>query len=296
MDEIIVNFIDDFKNIMHCIDAKLLKIIQLEKGEFYIHLRYRNLNNTCILFAFNSYTKFEVEAISTENFYTFYTSKSSENNILNNIQTTNNMLFVIPPNYHFHFFLKYSSCSYCIQIEKNIIENKFGKLHYEVLEVKDSTLLNEFIQLLISKLSVTQYNFVEENNYLENILNKINILLNNSSPILNDKVQLFRKIINYMDQNYKEDLTIEDISIYFNISSRTMSNLFNEMIGYSPKKYLIANKLNKLKMAITESDDNLSISKLMINNNLQFQSQVSKNFKEFFNTTPFEYKKELRKK
>jgi len=72
-----------------------------------------------------------------------------------------------------------------------------------------------------------------------------------------------------------------------------MRNLFFDIIGHSPKKYLIAYKINMLRNAIQTDSNNLTISDLMKTHNLDFQSQVNKDFKDFFDCTPFKYKKNL---
>ena len=117
------------------------------------------------------------------------------------------------------------------------------------------------------------------------------ILFNNSHSKDNKRTILFANIVKFIELNYKENLTIEEIAFHFNISARTMRNIFFDVIGYSPKKYLIAYKLNMFKNAIKNNNKNLNISNLMINHNLHFQSQVNKDFKDFFNNTPFKYKK-----
>ena len=289
MKEIITTSIDDINKIMRCLDAELIQSIKLEKGRFNSHTKYKKFNGICAIFYCNKFNKFEVEAICSSEFYTFYIPLNKEFNILNNIKTSDNMMFILPPKCEYQFFLKNTSSSFTIQIEKSIIENKLGKLKYQVLKIENNNILKDFIDLLIFTLHIKKSDLISLEESMVNIIKNIKIFLTSTSFKDNKKVQQFRKIVHYMNQNYKEDLAINEISDYFDISSRTMSNLFNDMIGSSPKKYLIANKMNKLKIEIENNTQNLTISKIMINNNLQFQSQICKDFKAFFNKLFFSF-------
>lgn len=74
----------------------------------------------------------------------------------------------------------------------------------------------------------------------------IYLLLENLSVEKKDKVELkseknkhrITSIINYMDENYQEDLTIEQLSEVFHLSEGHLSKLFKENLGMTIKAYI----------------------------------------------------------
>jgi len=291
MNEIRINSINDIDTIAKCFDGKLVDSTQVEKGKFDSYFKYKKFTGLFNIFYCSCISKFEVKAVTSSQFYTFYIPTRKASTILNNVQTNNNIMFILPPDFKYQFFLKETSSSYIIQIKKHIIEDKFGKLKYQALQIENQNVMNNLIDLIIIMFKLNQIDSFSISQFMVSITENIKLLLGNTVLPENATVKLFKNIISYMNENYEEELSIKEISLYFDISTRTMRNLFNEMIGCSPKKYLIACKINKLKKEIENNNEKLTISKLMINNNLQFQSQIIKDFKGFFNKTPFEYKK-----
>ncbi len=60
-------------------------------------------------------------------------------------------------------------------------------------------------------------------------------------------------IQSYMDKNYSEDISLDELSRIFNISKYHMSREFKRYIGKSPNDYLIDTRLNKSKELLVDS-------------------------------------------
>lgn len=114
-------------------------------------------------------------------------------------------------------------------------------------------------------------------------------ITNNSYQYFQD--ELFQDIINFMDSNVTEPLTIEEICTKFNISRSSLQTLFKKNLDISPKNYMVNLKLKKSKELIHENKFTISEIAYM----LGFSSihYFSRTFKQHFDITPSEFAKKI---
>ncbi len=95
-----------------------------------------------------------------------------------------------------------------------------------------------------------------------------------------------------MKKNYKENLSIKEIAFKFDVSERTLRNIFIRQVGISPKKYYKSLQLNKLRKELI-SNPNSKITDAILNSGMSYHSLAAKEFKEFFGVLPKDLKKRI---
>lgn len=101
------------------------------------------------------------------------------------------------------------------------------------------------------------------------------------------------EMIQYMEEHYREDLSIEMLSQHFNMSSRYFSKLFKEQMGTTPKEYLTAIRLKKASQALLETD--YSATDIALENGFANINSFHIAFKRKYGKTPAQYRKLMRK-
>lgn len=103
-----------------------------------------------------------------------------------------------------------------------------------------------------------------------------------------------RDAISYIQENYKEKITLNDIAENIHISTRGCDRMFMKYLKLSPIMYLHSVRLQKATSML--SDMNKSISEIAIENGYSSSSHFGKIFKEKHNMTPKEYRVRLLKR
>ncbi len=101
---------------------------------------------------------------------------------------------------------------------------------------------------------------------------------------------LFIEIIDYINKHIYEDITIDELSLYFGYEKSYLMKAFKKKIGLPIKGYInnrkIMNVLNNLK----EKD---SLLKVALNNGFNSLEYFSETFKKIIGVSPIIYKKYL---
>ena len=91
----------------------------------------------------------------------------------------------------------------------------------------------------------------------------------------------------YMHTHLHEPLNIDEIAKKFKLSERSLRNYFQEQLNVSPKQYLIALRLTKIRdeLQVLENQKG-SVEKTARRFGFQHMGQFSKAYKEFFSELP----------
>lgn len=111
-----------------------------------------------------------------------------------------------------------------------------------------------------------------------------------------DKVELkseknkhrITSIINYIDKNYREDLTIEKLSEVFGLSEGHLSKLFKDNLGMTIKSYISQTRAKKVKQALLDSD--LPLIDIAIMCGFPSVKSMNKVFKDLYHITPSQFR------
>ncbi len=110
------------------------------------------------------------------------------------------------------------------------------------------------------------------------------------SEVLSDTHQhAFKQMMYFIQQNYKEPITLEQIAESGNISKSLCNKLFNQYVGESPINYLLHLRTRKVAEYLRSSQGSLAeIAALTGFNGVSYMSET---FKKMFGLSPREYRK-----
>ncbi|OAB46433.1 AraC family transcriptional regulator [Paenibacillus antarcticus] len=127
-------------------------------------------------------------------------------------------------------------------------------------------------------------------NSSETKFNRVNKLKTIKVDNKNDnRVQL---VLDYMINNFKTNISIEDLSKMVNISSTTLRRLFKQDTGKSPSDFLIQLKMTEAAKKILETDERISDIAYMVG--IEDPNYFSRTFKKHFGVTPYTYRQRVR--
>lgn len=124
----------------------------------------------------------------------------------------------------------------------------------------------------------------------------IYLLVEHLSVDKKDKVELkseknkhrITSIINYIDENYQEDLTIELLSEVFHLSEGHLSKLFKENLGMTIKAYISQTRAKEVRQALLASD--LPLIDIAIMCGFPNVKSMNKVFKDLYHCTPKQFR------
>lgn len=150
----------------------------------------------------------------------------------------------------------------------------------------------------------TVYNNKEYAYELE-VVNNINQIWLKIIRNLKDKIEKTNKkisyddervksAINYIKENYKHEISLEDIAKSCNVSKSECCRSFKRILNITPFEYLMEYRILKASEYLYHTDE--SISNICMNVGFNGISYFGKVFKKYMNCTPSQYKANVRNK
>lgn len=96
-------------------------------------------------------------------------------------------------------------------------------------------------------------------------------------------------MMQFLHQNYAEDISLKEIACYANISKSTVLNLFNRFLHITPINYLIGYRLKKAALLIKNTEK--KINTISYETGFHNVDYFCRAFKKSYNMTPTEYRK-----
>lgn len=98
-----------------------------------------------------------------------------------------------------------------------------------------------------------------------------------------------KQAIEYINYNYRFEITVKDIAASLNLAPNYLSNIFQEVLSISPKQYLIKTRMEKACNLLTDKTKLIKEVGSLVGykNQLHFSSE----FKKYKKISPREYKK-----
>lgn len=100
---------------------------------------------------------------------------------------------------------------------------------------------------------------------------------------------LMRNILIYLENNYLNNLTRNDLARHFGYSENYLSRLFNSKLGCGINQYI--NTMRARHAASLIHDTNYSLTEIAYQSGFGSSRTFTRAFKEFYNITPSEYKR-----
>ncbi len=117
---------------------------------------------------------------------------------------------------------------------------------------------------------------------LDNIVSNIYATRNIKHP------ELLQRVMNFLEENYHKQITLEDVSKIALLSPFRFSHVFREEMGLTFINYLTKTRINKAKVLLKET--NLSLSEVACKVGFSDQSYFTKVFKKIESITPREFR------
>lgn len=162
-----------------------------------------------------------------------------------------------------------------------LLYNRFGI----VLSIDESNVIQQSLSHIINSLkdskplpeSVFSY-------YIHRMLSEMIILSSNPSEVKIGKINPVLDAINYIENNYKEKISLKALSAYVNISTYHFSRIFKKETGYSPYEYIIKTRIDKAKIMLKKT--RMSIKEIAFEVGFNCESNFVDSFHRSVNQTP----------
>lgn len=116
------------------------------------------------------------------------------------------------------------------------------------------------------------------------------LLVTHSQNSASEKTStVVENIIRYMQANYKENFSVEDLCRTFGISRTHLNRCFRQYTGFSPHDYLIQIRLNAAKLMLQNT--NLSVDEICSQSGFQDTAYFIQIFKKREGITPLKFRK-----
>ena len=109
-----------------------------------------------------------------------------------------------------------------------------------------------------------------------------------------DYIQSVYKVILYIERNYHEELTLEELSKIASFSKYHFHRIFKSIIGETVGEYVRKVRLQNSTRKLSTSNQN--ITQIALDIGYETNASFSKAFKERFGVTPKEFSKNLKSK
>lgn len=104
-----------------------------------------------------------------------------------------------------------------------------------------------------------------------------------------NKDKTLKPIISYIEENYKNDITVNELAQAAHLHPNYFIKTFKKQFGIPPIQYINRLRLTKARYALTNTAE--SIQEIAVNSGFNGQSQFSKAFRQMFGLSPSEYRR-----
>jgi two-component system response regulator YesN len=174
---------------------------------------------------------------------------------------------------------------------ENISARECYSLCFEILFIIRTKLSGRLADKILTKQANFYQQLLRINN-IADLFNWLNSLDQQLQQVLieqEDNNHLVTKAKNYIKQNYKKEITLDQLAEKLNVSYGYLSVLFKEKVGLSFSEYLNEVKITAAKQMLTESDCKIyTVAYEVGYNNPYYFSRV---FKQKTGLTPRQYRK-----
>ena len=302
-----VNDFNQYKEIVHAWD---MDFTQLDKGTFYSELKQMILPEVHVAHtSFNCHL--DQRGHSPEGMWSFVVmcEKSSMYTFNQVLTQSTSTMVIFSPGSEIHSVDVPGFSVYVLSIKEDHLQKLTQELGLDIIEEKLSQIDRvELEDDQADTLRVQLKDILDDAVSLENkvITQEGKDLLINFVPIkflkaigtqigctknkvMKEKHFFYLEARAYMHTHLHEPLNIEEIAKKFKLSERSLRNYFKEQLNVSPKQYLIALRLTKIRDELQVLDKKTgSVEKTARRFGFHHMGQFSKAYKDFFGELPSE--------
>lgn len=106
---------------------------------------------------------------------------------------------------------------------------------------------------------------------------------------LDEKDSRILNIQQYIDKNYKNNISLDDLSSKFYLSKYYLAHTFKKITGFTIKQYILLKRISYAKNQLYFT--NKSVTEIAIDSGFNSQSNFIRTFKQKEGTTPLQFRK-----
>ena len=187
--------------------------------------------------------------------------------------------------------------------QKNINSNDFtnirdykNKLIYYNTLLKKAAELESISTVYLQSLYDTNLKKIESSNDFNKLYDLIHSMIIGYCDAINnyklkDYSTLVRKVVDYINLNLVNDLSVKNLADLFYISPTYLARIFKKEVNYSIVEYI--NKQRIRRSTLLLKDSNLPVNQISQIVGINDFNYFSRLFKKYMNKTPSQYRKEI---
>lgn len=181
-------------------------------------------------------------------------------------------------------YMLYLSKDWCVSIQQSIFPNIKGFIPFSNELISNKTIYTKFIKLC--ELIFSNSLILEKETLLIDFFSSLYVKYNQEIKIEINDNSIINKIIEYLNYHIKEDVSLDDLSKEFNLSTFYIIKLFKKELNISAHSYFINLKIEFAKELLKKG---FSIVETALECGFYDQSHFHRNFKKIVAITPKEY-------
>lgn len=124
--------------------------------------------------------------------------------------------------------------------------------------------------------------------FLFSLLSSNTEIYTNRSGEAKSNIEVIKSALEYMDKNFRENITLEDVAKHVHLSRIYFRSVFVAATGQTPYKYIRSKRLSAAKQLILTTDK--SFSEIAVECGFSSQSYMNSVFREEFDKTPKQFR------
>ena len=167
----------------------------------------------------------------------------------------------------------------------NAITSSFNRIS----KLEKGSEINRFIDELFEMAKTSRLDNLYDNSmYAYMFLMKLHKHLREKGTLYDDSVSI-ELCIEFMNSNYKQNITILDIANSGNISPFSFSKKFKDIVGDTPIHYLTKQRVTQSMIMLCNTEEN--INSIALQCGFEDANYFTKVFRKYTNFTPLEFRK-----
>lgn len=162
--------------------------------------------------------------------------------------------------------------------------------------ISDSFVLKDSTGNLRRIFRMLYYHYTNDGSLNEEIISQLLSLLllyltKSAAEQPSSEYSLIDQLVEYVQENYMNELTVKDLADYIHVSESYLSRLMSSKIGISPMKYVNSVRIENAKLALK---NHLSVEQIALLAGYKDSKYFSTAFKKEVGISPSQYRKILR--
>lgn len=189
---------------------------------------------------------------------------------------------------HEHYCLWLSADESMLQYLNSFFDRKNGEQNHIRLSREDAEKFRNNLNILIDNKGYGRFTDAESVAALFSVLSILDFNRNRFEEA-SFLPEGFTKIVEYIDNNFASDCSINSLTDLFYISRSSLNRLFKQYLGISPSKYVETRRLAAAKEMLKNDE---SVQNVATKCGFPDYSHFISTFKNRFGITPHKYRKE----